>query len=133
VTALARPRSNSTINYRTVLSSERVSHLKKPAIVRRKTNIWSWVPDGSPTPRLTGRLIVSCKLTLSSTSEFNSLQVITCQTFCVRVCSLNCVQGIGYLEIYSWFACSLQVNANITPWHLTMMTPQVYHFTLSSH
>jgi hypothetical protein len=41
--------------------------MKKPAIVRQKTKIWSWAPDGSPTPGQTGRLTVGRKLT--STSE----------------------------------------------------------------
>jgi hypothetical protein len=59
----ARPRSNCTVNYRPVLSSERVPHIKKPAIVRQKTRIWSWAPDGTPTPRQTGRLTVGRKLT----------------------------------------------------------------------
>jgi hypothetical protein len=43
-------------------------HIKKPAIVRQKKKIWSWAPDGSPTPRQTGRLTVGRKLTLTSTS-----------------------------------------------------------------
>jgi hypothetical protein len=55
------------VNYRPVLSSERVPHIKKPAIVRQKTKIWSWAPDGSPTPRQTGRLTVGHKLTSTST------------------------------------------------------------------
>jgi hypothetical protein len=40
VTALARLRSNCTVNYRLVLSSERVHHIKKLAIVREKTKLW---------------------------------------------------------------------------------------------
>jgi hypothetical protein len=63
VTALARPRRNCRVNYRQVLSSERVPHIKKLAIIRQKTKIWSWAPDGSPTPRQTGRLTVGRKLT----------------------------------------------------------------------
>jgi hypothetical protein len=35
VTALARPRSNCTVNYRPVLSSERAHHIKKPTTVRQ--------------------------------------------------------------------------------------------------
>jgi hypothetical protein len=51
------------VNYRPNLSSERVPHIKKPAIVRQKTKIWPWAPDGSPIPRQTGRLTVGRKLT----------------------------------------------------------------------
>jgi hypothetical protein len=32
-----------------------VPHIKKPAIVRQKTKIWSWAPDESPTPWPTDR------------------------------------------------------------------------------
>jgi hypothetical protein len=45
-----------------------VPNIKKSAIVRQKTKIWSWAPDGSPTPRQTGRLTVGRKLTSTSTS-----------------------------------------------------------------
>jgi hypothetical protein len=38
------------VNYRPILSSEWVPDIKKPALVREKTKIWSWAPDGSPTP-----------------------------------------------------------------------------------
>jgi hypothetical protein len=41
VTALARPR----VKYRPILSSERVPNIKKSAIVRQKTKIWSWAAD----------------------------------------------------------------------------------------
>jgi hypothetical protein len=34
--------------------------------VKQKTKIWSWAPDGSLTPRQTGRLIVSLNLTSTS-------------------------------------------------------------------
>jgi hypothetical protein len=43
--------------------------MKKPAIVGQKTKILSWVPDGSPTPRLTGRLTVDRNLTSTSTTS----------------------------------------------------------------
>jgi hypothetical protein len=33
----------------------------------QKTKIWSWAPDGSQTPRYTGRLTVGRKLTSTST------------------------------------------------------------------
>jgi hypothetical protein len=55
-----------------ILSSERVPHFKKPAIVRQKTKIWSWAPDGSPTPRQTGRLTVGLKLTSTSVLPITS-------------------------------------------------------------
>jgi hypothetical protein len=77
VTALVRPRSNSTVNYRPVLSSERVPHIKKPAIVRQKTKIWSWAPDESPTPRQTGRLTVGRKLTSTSNVELHILKLMS--------------------------------------------------------
>jgi hypothetical protein len=50
----------ATVNYRPVLSSEKAPHFKKPSTVRQKTKIWSWAPDGSPTPRYTRRLTVGC-------------------------------------------------------------------------
>jgi hypothetical protein len=36
VTALAKPRSNCAVSYRPTLSSERVPHIKKPAIITQK-------------------------------------------------------------------------------------------------
>jgi hypothetical protein len=56
------------VNYRPIFSSERVPHIKKPAIVREIKEIWSWNPDGIPVPRQTGRLTVGRKLTSTSTS-----------------------------------------------------------------
>jgi hypothetical protein len=41
------------VNYKPILSSERAPHIKKLAIVRQETKIWSWAPDGDPTPRQT--------------------------------------------------------------------------------
>jgi hypothetical protein len=45
----ARPRSNCTVSYRPVLSSERAPHIKKQAIVTRKTKNLvvgpRWAPD----------------------------------------------------------------------------------------
>jgi hypothetical protein len=68
VTALASPDAIVQVNYRPVLSPEKVPNIKKPAIVGEKTIIWSWVLDGSPTTRQTGRLTVSRKLTSTSTA-----------------------------------------------------------------
>jgi hypothetical protein len=65
------------VNCRPILSSERVPHIKKPAIVGQKTKIWSWAPDGSPTPRQTRRLTVGRKLTSTSTSAFKGLLTLT--------------------------------------------------------
>jgi hypothetical protein len=66
VPALARPKSNCTCKLRRlILSSEKVTHIKKPAIVKQKTKTWSWVPDGSPTPRRTGRLTVGRNVALT--------------------------------------------------------------------
>jgi predicted alpha/beta-fold hydrolase len=49
VTALARYRNNCTVNYRPVLSSKRLPHIKKPTIVRKKTKNLvmgcRWEPD----------------------------------------------------------------------------------------
>jgi hypothetical protein len=55
------PEAIVRVNYRPVLSSERVPNIKKSATVRQKTKIWSWTPDGTPTPRQTGRLTVGRK------------------------------------------------------------------------
>jgi hypothetical protein len=38
------------VNYRPILSSEKVSHIKKTAIVKQ-AKIWSWSPDRKPTIR----------------------------------------------------------------------------------
>jgi hypothetical protein len=68
VNGLARHRSNCTVHYRPVLSSERKQTrncLKE--ISRRKKN-WSRVLDGCLTPRQAGRLTVGRKLTSTSTS-----------------------------------------------------------------
>jgi hypothetical protein len=43
------PKAIVRVNYRPILSSKRVPHIKKPSIVRQKTKLWSWAPDGSPT------------------------------------------------------------------------------------
>jgi hypothetical protein len=56
--------------------SERVSHIKKPTIVRETKEIWSWAPDGIPTPRQTGRLTVGRNLT--STSKVGGGQAYKC-------------------------------------------------------
>jgi hypothetical protein len=66
------PEAIVQVNYGPILSSERVPHLKKLAIVRQKTKIWSWAPDGSPTPRQTGRLTVGRKLTSISKTRYVS-------------------------------------------------------------
>jgi hypothetical protein len=55
------------VNYRTILSSERVPHIKIPAIVRPKKNLvmcYRLEPD----TKQTGRLTVGHKLTSTSTS-----------------------------------------------------------------
>jgi hypothetical protein len=52
------PKAIVRVNYRPILSSERAPHSKKPTIVKKKKKIWSWAPDGSPTPKQTGRLFV---------------------------------------------------------------------------
>jgi hypothetical protein len=57
------PEAIVQLNFRPILSSERVPHVKKPAIVKQKTKIWSLAPNGSPTTRQTGQLTVSHNLT----------------------------------------------------------------------
>jgi hypothetical protein len=57
------------VKYRTVLSSERAPHIKKPVVVGQKTKIWSWAPDGCPTSRQTGRLTVGRNLTSTSSQN----------------------------------------------------------------
>jgi hypothetical protein len=64
----ARPRSNCTVNYRPILLSGRAPHIKKHSVGRQRKKIWSCARDRSPTPRLTGRLIVVRELTSTSTS-----------------------------------------------------------------
>jgi hypothetical protein len=63
VTALARPRSNGTSKLQThPLVREGASH-EETRNRQTEKKIWSWAPDGSPTPRQTGRLTVGRKLT----------------------------------------------------------------------
>jgi hypothetical protein len=64
------PEAIVRVNYRPILSSERVPSIKNSAIVRQKRKIWSWAPDSSPTPRQTGWLTVGRKLNFN----FSSLQ-----------------------------------------------------------
>jgi hypothetical protein len=61
------PEAIVQVNYRAILSSERVPHYNKTAIVREINEIWSWDPDAIPALRQTGRLIVGHKLTSAST------------------------------------------------------------------
>jgi hypothetical protein len=51
------------VNYRPAFSPERSHRIKKAAIVREKTKIWSWEPHRIPAPRQTGRLTIGRKLT----------------------------------------------------------------------
>jgi hypothetical protein len=70
VTALARPRSNCTINYRPVPLSERAPHSKNPATVKTvKNKIWSWALDGYPPLRQTGQLTVGQQHNFNLKSE----------------------------------------------------------------
>jgi hypothetical protein len=56
VIALARPRSNCASKlYTHPLVREGTPQQET---LNQKTKIWPWAPDGSPTPRQTGRLIV---------------------------------------------------------------------------
>jgi hypothetical protein len=64
VSALARPRTIVQVIYRSILSSEMVLHIKKPAIVREIKNL----AIGNPTPRQACGLTVGRKLT-STISE----------------------------------------------------------------
>jgi hypothetical protein len=73
VTALARLRSNCTVNYRTVLSSERALQNNKPATVKgnfkEKEKLVAgprWVPD-------TKTDWPTCKLTSTSTTAVGKL------------------------------------------------------------
>jgi hypothetical protein len=63
------PEAIVQVNYRPILSSDRVPHIKKPAVVREIKEIRSWDPDGIPTPRQTGRLTVGRKLTTSTSKR----------------------------------------------------------------
>jgi hypothetical protein len=62
------PEAIIQVNYRPILSPERVTHIKKPAIVRQKTKIWSWASDGSLTPKQTSRLTIDSNKTSTSIS-----------------------------------------------------------------
>jgi hypothetical protein len=77
-----RPQSRAIVqvNYRPILSSERVPLIKKPAIVREIKEIWSWDPGGIPAPR--PRLTVGRKLT--STSTLGCLENRAYTTLCIK-------------------------------------------------
>jgi hypothetical protein len=77
-TALAMLRSNCTVNYRSIFSSEEVHNVKKPSIVRQKTTFWPWVPDESPTPRQIGQLTVGRNLSSTSTSTSTNSYRTSC-------------------------------------------------------
>jgi hypothetical protein len=68
------PVSNSTANYRLLLSSKRVSYMKKQVIFKQKEiKIWSWVPERCLIPRKTGQLTLSHKFNFNFIeSEFGN-------------------------------------------------------------
>jgi hypothetical protein len=73
VTALARPRSNCTSKLQTHrLVREGVPHPETRNRQIEKKN-WPWAPDGSSTPRQTGRLTVGSNLTSTSVVGFDIL------------------------------------------------------------
>jgi hypothetical protein len=54
------PEAIVQVNYRPILSSERMPHIKKPTIDTYK-QIWPCAPDESPTPRQSYQLSANCK------------------------------------------------------------------------
>jgi hypothetical protein len=63
------PLADCTTNYRPVLSSERApqdEEQKNFPAKKGKSEIWSWAPNGCPTPRHTDWLTVSRKVTSTS-------------------------------------------------------------------
>jgi hypothetical protein len=54
---------NLQVNYRPILTSERVPNIKKPTTARQKRKTSARVPDGSPTPSQTDRLTLGRNLT----------------------------------------------------------------------
>jgi hypothetical protein len=66
------PLTDCSTNYKPVLSSERAPQDKEQR--KKKSNIWSWAPKGCPTPRHTGWLTVSRKVT-STSARFREIVV----------------------------------------------------------
>jgi hypothetical protein len=85
VTALARPRSNGTVNCRPVLSSERALQNDKVATVSGKFQRESKFGRGSQ--RETGGVNVSRKLTSTSTeyAQSSKSNVEVCFPYCNRI------------------------------------------------
>jgi hypothetical protein len=90
------PEAIVRLNYRPILSSERASHVKKPAIVRQKTKIWSWALDGSLTTGQAGRLTVGRNLT--STPIYSVY---------------GDYRTIGLLEIWIWATVEFAMNQEL--------------------
>jgi hypothetical protein len=102
VTALARPRSNCTVNCRPVLSSERALQTDKHATVRRKfqgeRKNWSHVPNERLTPRHTGQLTVGRNLASTSFSTNLYKGQSTCFTY-HRTILYQCINSKNCREI----------------------------------
>jgi hypothetical protein len=66
-------------------SRQRGCHTSRnPQSSDRETKIWSWAPDGSPTPKQTGRLTVGRNVTSTSTS---AVRIVTLQAlYLVLLC-----------------------------------------------
>jgi hypothetical protein len=89
-TALARPSSNSKLQTRHFVR-EGAPH-QETRNCQTENKIWSWAPDGSPTPRQIGRLTVGRKFNFN----FNFKQGQTCL---MQV-------SVLYIYIYIWQALS---------------------------
>jgi hypothetical protein len=55
------------VNYRPILSHQKGCPTSRNSQSSDRKRIWSWAPDGSPTPRQASRLTVGRKLTSTST------------------------------------------------------------------
>jgi hypothetical protein len=126
VTSLARPRSKFTVNYISVLSSERALQNNKPVTVQRKfqgeRKNWSRVPDGCLTPRQTGRLTVGRKLTSTSTSTSYGTHASVMTG--VRKSRIG-IRNDDMLKAETATSASFLVTTPIIPFHLPFTsTPQ---------
>jgi hypothetical protein len=63
------PETIVRVSFRSILSSDTALGIKKHAIVKQETKIYSSAPYGSPTPRKTGQLTVDRNLTSTSKRE----------------------------------------------------------------
>jgi hypothetical protein len=117
VIALARPRSNCTVNYRPfsrqrgrIVAKRRKCQTKE----EEQDKIWSRIPKGGPIPRRTGRLTVSRKKNSNSKNER-----LLCLIF-----------GFTHQNDTIRFKCGITLDSLFTPnWSITNVSDDEYIYS----